>query len=199
MADFDTNDIVRLGCVQRFQSVYDIVNVLHVKIISGGGLAFAAASQDIQQYCGALFSIIEGEISDDQVPLQISISNVTQATVWGGVAWTGYSGGQAATDPTATQLAMLAYARTSIPRVQIRKYLGVFTEAMMTGGLWSAGVRSLGNSFITYHITPQAMTNGLVLQGVAWNPSLSRAAVGISVGVSIPPVVQRRRRIGTGS
>lgn len=199
MADFDTGDIVRLGAVQKYAGVSDIVGVLHLRINAGGGLAFAQASLDFQEYCDTLYALFEAQVSVLQLPEHISVQNVTQSTVWGNIAWDAYDGGTSAADVLAAQTAMLVWGRTAISRVQIRKYLGVLTEPFLTTGAWTAAARAAGLNFINYHIAAQAMTEGLVLQGVAWSPSLSRATTAVSGTTSPIPVTQRRRRTGRGS
>lgn len=199
VADFDTGDVVRLGCVQRYLGRSDIVNVLHLKIVSGGGLAFAAAAQDFQEYCDALFDTIKTLVPTAQIPVHISVQNVTQTTVWGAIAWNVYAGGTSASGVLAAQTSMLVFGRTAISRVQIRKYLGVFTEPNLTSGEWTTTARSVAQAFIDYHVVQKTMTNGLVLQGVAYNPPLARSTVAITGTTSAVPVTQRRRRLDRGA
>lgn len=199
MSDFDTGDVVRLGCVLKFNSLFDIVNVLHVKIVSGGGLAFAAFTLDVQEYCDALYANISGRLSDLVTDDRISIKNVTQSTVWGAIAWDAFAGGINAGEPTALQTACLAWGRTSISRVQIRKYLGPFTEADLADALWNSTARAAAQNYIDYHIVENLMGEGSVLQGVAYSPSLARATVALTGATSEVPVTQRRRRQGRGS
>ncbi len=199
MADFDTGDVVRLGCVMRFDELFDIVNALHVKIVSGGGLAFAAFTLDVQQYCDALYANISGRLSERVTDDRISIKNVTQSTVWGAIAWGAFTGGINVGDPTALATALLAWGRTQISRVQIRKYLGVFTETDMEGAVWNATARAAGQNYIDYHIVENLMDEGTVLQGVAYSPSLVRATPALTGATSAFPVTQRRRRQGRGS
>lgn len=199
MADFDNGDVVRLGCVQKLDLVNDIANVLTVQITSGGGLAFAAAAQDFSEYCGDLFEGMVTLIVDEQLPSSISVANLTQDAVWGNIAWTTYDGGNSTGGPTAAQVAMLVFGRTNISRVQIRKYLGVFSTGFVVNGEWTAGARSVAQTFIDNHITPQTMTNGLVLRGCAYNAALARVTFANSGATSGIPVIQRRRRIGRGS
>lgn len=199
MADFDTGDVVRLGLVQKFKVVWDIVNVIHVQITAGGGLAFAAAAQDFQEFADAIAATIASIVTDDQLPDYISVKNITQDTVWGNIAWNLYAGGASATDPLAAQLSLLVFGRTQISRVQLRKYLGVFTEGQLTEGVWSAGTRSLGQAYVDYLVAGHTMGNGSVLRGCAYNPTLDRVTFALTGATSEAPVVQRRRRVGRGS
>lgn len=199
MADFDTNDVVRLGCVMKFDGLYDIVNVLHVQITAGGGLAFAQATLDFQQYTDALYDTIDQLQSQLVTDDRISIANRTQNTVFGAIAWDAYVGGTLAQDPTPLQVALLAFGRTSVSRVQIRKYLGVFCEPNMTVGLWDAAARAAADAFMVYHVAGQTMDEGLVLRGCAYRHVTPRVVFAQSVSTSQVPVIQRRRRVGRGS
>lgn len=198
MADFNQGDVVRLGCVQEYDGSEDIVNVLHVVLQDATFLDFAAAAQDFAEYCGTLFNTFKTGLSDLMVPKHISIKNITRDTVWGNIAWSLYTGGTDTNDSTAPQVALLVWGRTSISRVQIRKYLGVCCEGNMTDGVWSAGIRSVALNFIDYHITNQTMTNGLVLRGCAYNATLPRITYAVSGTTTSNPVIQRRRRRGRG-
>lgn len=199
MADFDTGDVVRLGMVQKTTIAGDIVSVANVQITAGGGLAFAAASQDLQEWADTLWATVAADISNTQTADHISIKNMSQDTVWGNIAWNAYSGGTDVADPTAPQVALLVWGRTNRSRVQLRKYLGVFTEPDMTSGEWSAGVRSLAQNFIDYLITGHTMTNGMVLRGCAYRESDARVTFAVTGTTTANPVIQRRRRSGAGS
>jgi len=199
MADFEVDDIVRLGAVQVFDSAVDVVNVFHLRIKAGGPLAFAAASLDFQEYLDGLFNPLATLLSSVQVADSISVQNVTQGTVWGSIAWDTYSGGSNIADPLPPTDTLLAFARTAASRVQIRKYLGVFCEADQGAGEWSAAVRAAGLTFMNYHIVRQVMSNGLDLQGIAYNRATGAANLGISGATSLAVCTQRRRRRGRGS
>lgn len=199
MADFETGDVVRLGMVHKLDLLSDIVNVVHVQITAGGGLDFAAAALDFQQYTAALMNTIVTIVVNNMVAEHVSVKNITRAAVWGNIAWDGYTIGSNVSEATAAQVAVLAWGRTSRSRVQIRKYLGVFGEPQMTDGVWTSATRVLCNNFIDYHIVGQTMDEGLVLRGCAFRPSDSRVTFAITGTTSAMPVIQRRRRVGRGS
>lgn len=199
MTDFLNNDIVRLGCVQELDGLHEIVNVLNVKIVSGGPMFFAAAAEDFGEYCDDAYALISASISDLVDEKHISIKNLTQTTVWGNIAWPTYTGGSQVAEAVAPQVACLGFGRTSISRVQIRKYLGLFTELNMTDGVWDGTVRGACENFMAYHITEQTMTNGLHLLGIAYRVSDGRVTEALSAATSANPVIQRRRRRGRGS
>jgi hypothetical protein len=199
MADFDPGDVIRLGCVQKVATLYDVVNVLHVVHQGLGSHTIAQMTADIQEYTDVLFGKIVSYVTNAQTASSISVKNMTQNKVWGNIAWGSYAGGGNASERTPYQVALLAYGRTTTPRVQIRKYLGVFAEVDCVAGLWAAGIRNACQQFIDYHIVPAALTNGAILQGCAYRPSDGRVTLALSGATSEVPVIQRRRRQGRGS
>lgn len=199
MADFENGDVVRLGAVQLLDGTHQIVNVFHMQINSGGPMAFAQASLDFQEYLDLLYTPLSGSITNTQTADRVGVANVTQGLVFGNMSWGTYTGGAASNERTTPQAAMLVFGRTTISRVQIRKYLGVFTEINQQGGVWAVGLRTLGLTFISTHILPQTMTQGLTLQGVAYRPTPVRVLTALSGSVSVNTVIQRRRRLGTGA
>ena len=199
MADFNEGDVVRLGCVQEFDGSEDIVNVLHCVLQDATFLAFAAAAQDFQEYCDALYATYAAGLSDLMLPKHISVKNITRSEVWGNIAWDTYAGGEEATFATAPQVALLVWGRTPISRVQIRKYLGVGCHGHITDGVWGGTIRGLAQNYIDYHITPHTMGNGLILKGCAYNALLDRVTYAVTGATSANPVIQRRRRRGRGA
>lgn len=199
MADFDNGDVVRLGAQFLMNATDTIVNVWHVQIESGAPMAFPAAAQDFQDYMGFLYASMMSYYVTTFLSDRISVKNETQNTVWGSIAFGTPLAGTSVGDETAQQTALLGWGRTSLSRVQIRKYWGPFTETDMSNGLWLSGIRAAILGRMDYHIVGQTMGNGLKLIGVAYNKTLARATVALSSTTSPVPVVQRRRRQGRGS
>lgn len=198
MADFDNGDIVRLGAVCRYDDTDDIVGVWHLLIEAGGPMAFAAAAQDFAEYIDDIYRPLIAYYTTVMVGDHISIKNMTQAAVWGNIAWGPAFAGTAATDRLPLQVALLAWGRTATSRVQIRKYFGPFTEAHQTDGLWVAGIVSACAAAMATHIATQVMGNGLELKGVAYNRALATYTEALGATATNNPVVQRRRRQGRG-
>lgn len=199
MADFETGDVVRLGAAFLYKDSDAVVNTFHVQIVSGGPMAFAQAALDFQEWIDDLYTPLLGRYSDDFDSDRISVKNETQNTVWGSIAFSTPLVGTNLTDELPAQVALLGFGRTSISRVQIRKYWGPFTESACTGGLWLSTIRADVQTAMDYIIGQTVLTQGLTLQGVAYNKALGRATVALTATTSQTPVVQRRRRIGRGS
>lgn len=199
MADFDTGDVVRLGAKIAFDSTYDIVNVFNLRINSGGNLPFATASLDLQEWLDDFYGYLTTYMVNDCVADSVSVKNETQDLVFGSMSWGTWSGGGHVGDPTPPGVALLGFCRTKYSRVQIRKYLGVFTDEYLTSGYWNSTIRGACDNAMSYLLNQQTMTNGLVLQGVAYNPTTGTARFGLTPSTSQEPVYQRRRRRGRGS
>jgi len=199
MADFNVGDVVRLGVVLKYDLLYDIVNTWHFQITAGPGWTASAAYTSIQAYVDALYTYLTTYMSNRVTADHIQVKNMTQDTIWGAIAFGSWTGGSGAGDPTALQVALLGYGRTQISRVQIRKYLGVFTESDMTLGLWSGSLRGAADNMMSYHVNQQTLTGTMSVKGCAYNPTIPRVTFATSVNTSGAPVVQRRRRVGRGS
>lgn len=199
MADFETGDVIRLGVAFLMDTSDAIVNVFHVRIESGGPLAFAAAAEDLQEYIHYIYNPMMGSYATGLESDRISVKNETQETVWGAIAFQDPLSGSGGGNYTPLQVALLGYARTPISRVQIRKYWGPFLETAVTLGLWASGLRATCQTAMDYHIAEHTMGNGLELLGVAYSKSLDRAVEAYSSTTAEVPVVQRRRRKGRGA
>lgn len=199
MADFETDDIIRIGAVLRYDNTEDIVNVYHVKLTDGGPVTWETIDSTLQAYMDSAVATIDTEWSTLITAGELQVSNVTQQTVFGAIDWNTFAQGGAAGEPTAAGVACFGFARTRVPRVQIRKYFGVFPQSSMVDGLWDAGVLAAVEDVLEYHIQEQSMGGGLFLQGVAYNRTERTSEEGVTVAVRAEPAYQRRRKRGVGS
>lgn len=199
MADIENGDILRLAGSMLLGGADEIVNVYHCLVEGGGGKDFAGIIDDVQEYMDLMYVTIDTFLSTDQLPDRISVSNETQKLVFGSINWDVFAGGGSAGDITPTGACCLAFGRTLKSRVQIRKYYGVFTEADLGAGLWSAALRAAILIDFESHLDSQVMTDGLRLQGVAYNRTLETYTLPTGAIVVPEPAYQRRRRRGRGS
>lgn len=199
MADVDPGDVLRIGAGMTFDSDYDIVNVWHVLMDNTVGTVWATAVQAVQTYMDTIYQALKVQLSNQVDSLAISIANATQATTIGTVAWENVWVGSVAGDPTAAGVCAFTWGRTYTPRVQIRKYFGVFGETGMTDGSWVGAVQAAGTAAMDYHIGARAIFGGWTLTGVAFNRTLKTHVFAVSSDTSAEPAYQRRRRRGRGS
>lgn len=199
MADVDNGDVLRIAATWEYDGTEEVTNVFHVLVTSGGNKAFGDVSDDIEQYIDLMFDNIDTFLSDLMLVDRLSVANVTQHLVFGTLSWGAMAQGGSAGDPTASGVCLLAYGRTYKPRVQIKKYYGVFTEPDINDGSWSVGIRAAVTTDFNAHINPQTMTDGLAITGVAWNRDLETHTLANSSVTVVEPCYQRRRRRGRGS
>lgn len=199
MADVNPGDIVRLGAGMTFDTDYDVVNVYHVRYDGAVGTAWPAVITAAQTYLDVIYQALKVQLSNTMDSAAISVANMTQSTTTGSVAWPTPWVGSVAGDSTAPGVCCLAWGRTYTPRVQIRKYFGVFGESGLTGATWVGAVQAAALAAMVYHIAPQAVTGTWTLTGVAYNRTLGTATDAASADTSAEPTYQRRRRRGRGS
>lgn len=199
MADVENGDILRIGAVMKLETAFDIANVFHCRVISGGAKTYAAVLGDVQEYMDDLYDYIDTYIHNTQLADHLTLANVTQDTVYGALDWGVFAGGSESQDKTAPGVCLLTWARTLKPRVQVRKYWGVFSEVNMTGGLWLTTIQTQCRAALQYHINENTLTDGLELGGVAYNRTLGTYTDPVSVASSGEPSYQRRRKRGRGS
>lgn len=199
MADVDTGDVLRLGTIWHLSNVFEIANVWHVRVLSGGGLGWADASEDMAEYAEDIYNFILGRLTDNQTTFQLTLANLTQVTTIGAFDWANPLQGGEAANNTAPGVCCLAWARTFRPRVQIRKYFGVFTEADIEDGVVVAALINDCVAALNRHVTSFTGVNGLEVLGVAYNRALETTTDGQSVTASPEPAYQRRRKRGRGS
>jgi len=199
MADVNVGDVLRLGCIWLLSSTWEIANVFHVRVLSGAPLGWADASDDMAEYAADIYDEILSRLSDNMDTHLLTLQNLTEDTTIGAFSWAAPLQGLEGTENTAPGVCCLAWGRTYKPRVQIRKYWGVFTEASMVDGVWAAAMRTDAAAAINVHLTSFTGTNGLEVLGCAYNRTLGTTTDAVSVASSGEPAYQRRRRRGRGS
>ncbi len=199
MAEVNQFDILRLGAKMLFEGIHEITNVWHVRCLLPVADDISVVDADIQEYLDQLYGNITSTLANDCVVDSISIANVTTAQVFGSIAWGAWGGGSNVGEVTAPGDCLLAWGRTYTPRVQLRKYLGVFTVGDMANGLWNGTVRGQCQTMMAEHIVPFVSAGVSTFQGVAYNRLLDSYTEGTSATTSAEPSYQRRRRRGRGS
>jgi hypothetical protein len=199
MAEIELNDVISLSARLEAFGAYSIVNRFHVIIDNGAPATFAAWQVAFQNYLDTLYGNLSATLSAGVLPDSIGVRNETQGLVFGSMSWGAWAGGTALGDPTPLGVACLTFGRTVKPRVQIRKYFGIFTEANCNAAAWDGVVQGACVNALTYHITQQTPAVGQTLTGVAYNRTLGTVTYASSVATSAEPAYQRRRKRGRGS
>lgn len=199
MADVDNGDVLRIGATMSFETTFEITNVWHALVTAGGGIGYAAAALDAQAYMASIYALLQPKLVNTQTTDFLTLSNPTKGTTFGAIAWAAPITGAQPGDCTAPGVCGFAWARTLVPRVQIRKYFGVFAEIDMQAGVWSSTLRSAMNAAMNVHIGLYTGGPALSLQGVAFNRTTKTAVVPLTATTSNEPAYQRRRKRGRGS
>lgn len=199
MSDVNNGDVLRLGAGLIYDGLYDVVNVYHILAVLDSGLDWATVDDYIQDYLDGIYDNLKNTLSEDIGTGSISVANVTQDTTLGSILWSPTWSGTGGGEPTASGVCCFTWGRTYKPRVQIRKYYGVFGEANVVDGSWSNTVQTAVELAMTEHITPQLMATGVTFTGVAYNRDLATTELAHSVASSAEPAYQRRRKRGRGS
>jgi ABC-type glycerol-3-phosphate transport system permease component len=154
---------------------------------------------DILTIVESIYALLVAALTTLPVFRDIRIANKTQGTILGTFGWPTLIAGTNADQPVAPGVCFLTSWNTPIPRVGMRKYWGVMTEANTDAdGTWSAGLVAVG-------VTVAALLSG-PLQGPVGGyffGYLSPKTLGFEVPagavVTDIPAYQRRRRQGRGS
>lgn len=199
MADVNDGDIIRVGAGLVYDGLYDVVNVWHILATMVTGISWATLTTLLQDYLDDIYDNIKTPLNDEIGTGAISVANVTQVTTLGAIPWSPGWAGVESGEPTAAGVCCFTWARTYKPRVQIRKYFGVFGEVNVSTGSWTTAVQNACKAAMDYHIAEQEMNENVDFQGVAYNRLLDTYEVAYSSDVSAEPAYQRRRKRGRGS
>lgn len=199
MADVETGDVLRIGASFLLDGVFEIANVFHVRVTAGGSLDFSDASDDIQEYVDAIYDENKLWLSDHMGSYLLSLQNLTQDTTYGAFPFAAPIVGGASGQYLPLGTCCLTWGRTFKPRVQSRKYWGVFAEEGIVDGAWVASLLTACQAAHSVHALSFAGTNGLTVLGVAYNRTAGTTTDMTSVTGAIEPAYQRRRRRGRGS
>lgn len=199
MADVNDGDVLRVAAVMQLDLIHEITNVWHLLVLSGGPMTFATATPEIQEYMDLMWFDLDTRLTNNQTADRLEVQNVTTDEVFGAINWGVFAQGGSAAHHLPLGVCAFAWGRTRTPRVQIRKYMGVFTEDDVSDGSWSGAFLTDLQTMIDDHITPNTMAGGLELQGVAYNRTLGTHTLATNGAVSQEPAYQRRRKRGRGS
>lgn len=199
MADVDTGDIIRVGALLDFEGVYDVVNVWHGLVTAGGGVSWASMVSRLQAWMNNTYAPLKSVLSDAMGTGALQVSNQTQGTTLGSIPWLPTWAGADTSEVGVPGVALFAWGRTLQPRVQIRKYFGVFGEGQLLDGFFITAARTGAQGAMDYHIADQTVGGGTSMQGVAYNRTLRTFTLAISADTQAEPAYQRRRKRGRGS
>lgn len=154
-------NILRCACRQTFDIVEDLVNVLHLVVVTPPTPNDdASLLEDIGQFIGQAWSNIEAELSTSVDAADITVYNVSGDRPVGVGSWGVYTGGTGTGDYLPPTDALMVLLATGLKRRQGRIYFGGFTEAQQNAGFWTAGAASAAATVVADLITLGTMANG---------------------------------------
>lgn len=191
-------EVARISTRLNFAGVADIVNVFWAQNQSGASLNDAQVEQDAGKLVEILFTTINAQISDLCVYEDITAQNINTGVPIGTFPWPVLTTGGSISDAASTPVAALVLARTDVPRVQARKYLGLFTETNKVGSAWSAGMLTALANFNLQWDLPQVVNAHLWEFGV-WGGPIKAYRLFRNTAIMTDSRTQRRRTPGRGS
>lgn len=192
-------DVIRCDVIGDFAGSNAIINSYQLQKTSSGMIEVADLLDDMVEFGEAICDIIKALSTAATVYRRVRVENVTLQEVYGEANFATAIAGTVTGDPNASGVAALFYARTTIPRVILRKFYGVLSESLIgtQGGLNSTGQAVMAD-VVTFLSTPFSATNGTYEYGYL-SPVAAQWVVPTTFTFSTIPAYQRRRRAGSGS
>ncbi|GAG89688.1 unnamed protein product, partial [marine sediment metagenome] len=164
MADVDVNDVLEITWKGKFNSADDIVNVFQARITDPQTGTKAEAIVWVTEWVEDLVTTIINELHPTYELVEVIVENLTQDTFIGQdvVGQIGINTSEA----LPPQVCALIMARTPVPEVDGRKYLGVFGEDTQSQGIWNAGAVTALQAFASVWSSTLVATNSVAGVGV---------------------------------
>lgn len=192
-------DVLEVTARGEFNGIEDVVNVFQYRYESVPPIADNLAVDDILNIMETLYIILNGAITILQLYRDIRIANQTQGTLMGRFSWPTLVAGAGIGPTVAPGVAFLTSLTTPVPRVGMRKYWGVMTDANMDAdGTWGAAIVVAGLTVNIAMLNPFAAVNGSWQFGYT-SPKTLAFEIPTGGVVTDIPAYQRRRRQGRGS
>lgn len=193
------NDVLEGAARTEFAGQDDVVNVWQYQYQDATPITDAQGISDVIALLEIFYTVLVAAQSVLQLYRDLRFRNVTQAQVLGTHPWPTMTIGGGAADPTPPGAAAVLNWTTLKPRIGMRKFLGVFTEANVTpAGVYSAAL-------VASIVTAAAPTLAVqTVSGRNWrfgyqSPKTGLFEVPTSYLIQDIPGYQRRRKQGRGS
>lgn len=194
-------DIIRVAARHKWNNIDDVVNVFHVNVgaIPGVGGNNTLFLQDVRAWLISAYTEIQGEMSSEVEPGDITAYNITDDEPIGQISWGAYTGGSGTGDGLPPGVAALVLWRTTVKRTVGKTYLPPFTEGQQANGSLTAGALAAVDQFGTTLRDPFTGANMYQVAFAIYKRSAGTTHV--PTGHTASPILayQRRRRPGTGS
>lgn len=193
-------DVLRCTCRCSFDITEDIINVLHLEVVTAPTPNDdASLLADLSELLGTNYTAIQAEQSTSLDAVDITVYNITDDRPIGVTSWATYTGGTSGGEALPPTDALLVLLDTGVKRRQGRIYFGGFTEAQQNAGIWVAGVRT-DAAVLAYEMTqPQVLGQLGQYNLIVWSPTDGDAYPITTIRAQPIVAVQKRRKRGRGS
>lgn len=192
-------DVLEAAARTEMVQADDVVNVWQYRYEDATPISDAQGISDVIAILEIFYTVLVAAQSVLQIYRDIRFRNVTQGTILGTHPWPTMTVGGGAADPVPFGVAGIINWTTLKPRIGMRKFLGVFTEAnVTTGGVFSSALVSAMSTAAGPTLAPQAI-GGRNYQFGYQSPKTGLWEVPTSFLVTDVPGYQRRRKPGRGS
>ena len=193
------NDIMQVSSRAEFGGIDDVVNGWQFQKTDPVPATDLGTVDDLIDILETLMLALQAIMTSVLIWRDLRVSNITQGTVLGVFPWDLLTSGQNNFDAVPPGCAQLWSFSTGIPRVTLRKYIGVYTEDNLDDpGVWGAGATTLGASQAALLLNPLNGAVGTYRYGFL-SPKTASFVTPTGVVVTNIPAYQRRRRQGRGS
>jgi len=195
----DQNDVIEVSARMEFDGTDDVTNVYQFQKLDSGQITDQQGIDDIIALLETMWAIIDGAITVLQVARDLKFFNKTKQLLMGTASWDTITGGTNASGATPPGTAMLLSLNTNVPRVTMRKYMGVVSKDQLeSDGTWAAALIAALATFGAYLTQPWTGTNGQWQFGYL-SPKTFSFVIPSGLTVTDIPAYQRRRKQGQGS
>lgn len=192
-------DVLQASARMEMVQADDVVNVWQYQYQDVTPIADAQGISDVITILELFYTILVAAQSVLLVYRDIRFKNITQSQVLGTHPWITMTVGGGAADPTPFGCAGVINWTTLKPRIGMRKFMGVYTEAnVTTGGVYSAALVASMVTAAGPTLAPQAV-GGRNYQFGYQSPKTGLFEVPTSFLVTDIPGYQRRRKPGRGA
>jgi hypothetical protein len=190
--------IIRADVIGDFREASTLVNSYQYQVNTATPIDEADLLDDVKDLFQALYTIIKGLTNVYTVWRRVRVSNVTTGEVYGEVDFSTPISGTASGDTSPAGVCALIYGRTSQPRVQLRKYLGVLAEVLTdNNGTLGSAARTILTNTAAFLVTDYTGTYASYSYGFL-SPKTGTFLKPSSIAFSEEPAYQRRRKQGRG-
>jgi len=174
------------------------INTYHYELNTGGPMTDALAVTDMGLILEKIYTHVLASQAIEYAYVDLTITNITQNLLLGTFPWPTLTVGTGSGALNSSQVAVLLFGRTAVPRVQLRKYFGGGQEEDVTDSLINAVALTRYQNAAIEMIAQQGSATG-TWDPIAYNTVLDRRTKPVSSAVSLSMRTQRRRTRGRGA